>query len=365
MIRLGILFGGRSGEHEISLMSAASVLRVLDSSRFTPVMIGITKEGKWLLYDGPADAIETGEWQAYAEEALARAPERYGVTILGAGGKSLSDLVDFVLPIVHGPYCEDGKLQGLLEMMDIPYGGSGVLGSALAMDKIAAKNIFASAGLTQTAFVPLEAPELEDMERCKQLLDEIELKLHYPLFVKPANMGSSVGVYKVQNREDLLAGLKKAAAHDRRLLVEQGIAGRELETVILGNENPKAGAVGEIKTATGFYDYETKYFKEGAAETVVPADIPEQAADAIREMAIHAYRLLDCAGFARVDFFLEEASGLIYINEINTIPGFTRISMFPKLWECAGLPYQKQIETIVELGYERYYAKNRRQTNHG
>lgn len=360
MVRLGVIFGGRSGEHEVSLMSAVSVIKAVNKDKYQVVQIGITKDGRWLLYDGPAADIESGAWQRQAEEALAREPEKYAFTVLGAGGRSLKDIIDFALPILHGPYGEDGTIQGLFEMADIPYGGSGVLGSAMAMDKIAAKSAFAKAGLPQCEYLSLDA---EDMEKDQRLAlpGNWEGKDAKPAwFVKPANMGSSVGISKVKDAEGMAEALAEALKYDRRILIEEGIDAREIETAILGNGEPEAAAVGEILPSEEYYSYHAKYLDGGKSRLCIPAEISPEMAAEIRDIAIRGYKALDCCGYARADFLVDKKTGKIYLNEINTIPGFTKYSMFPLLWEAAGLDYPSQIERIVELGYERYYAKNRR-----
>ncbi|MGI6751849.1 MAG: D-alanine--D-alanine ligase family protein [Anaerovoracaceae bacterium] len=362
-MRLGIIFGGRSGEHEISLLSAASVVRTVKGIKGTPyepVTIGITKEGKWLLYEGPEECIEDGSWQRIGEEALKRDPQRYSFSVLSSGGKSIKDIIDFALPILHGPYGEDGTIQGLFEMIGIPYGGSGVTGSALAMDKLIAKGLFDAWGIPQVEYREVMREEVYGGNGLNGRIDEIEGDLGYPLFVKPANMGSSVGINKATNREELIGALKTAAEYDRRLVVERGIDVRELEIGVLGNYEPKVSAIGEIIPSKEFYDYTAKYLDGGKSDLCIPADISREIEEKLKVLAIKAYKVLDCAGFARVDFFMDKKTGEVYVNEINSIPGFTRFSMFPRLWEAAGVSYPEQIERIIELGYERYNAKNHR-----
>lgn len=356
MTKVGIIFGGRSGEHEISLMSAASVINAIDKSRYKVVQIGITRKGKWLLYDGPAENIENGKWHDEAEAALASDPHRYSIDIIGTGKGSLKHIIDFALPVLHGPYGEDGTIQGLFEMLDIPYGGCGVTGSALAMDKILAKAVFDHGNLPQCRYIAVMKEDLAERE--EDVIIEIEKALPYPVFVKPANMGSSVGITKAKNRDSLKEALKTAIQYDRRILIEEGIDCREIETAILGNHRPEAGAVGEIIPSAEFYDYNAKYFDGGKSKLCIPADIPEEVSEEIRSIAVKAFQLLDCSGFARVDFFLEKGTNKIYLNEINTIPGFTRFSMFPLLWGHAGVSYPELIERIITLGYEKYNAKN-------
>lgn len=357
MIKLGIFFGGRSSEHEVSLMSATSVINAIDRGKYEVVTIGITKEGKWLLYDGPVGHIEDGSWQREAEAALEADPETYGLTVLGTGGKSLKDLIDFALPVMHGPYGEDGTIQGLFEMINIPYGGCDVIGSALAMDKIAAKQVFAVMGIRQVPYVWIEAEDLPEKE--SWMKRKIEKRLSYPLFVKPANMGSSVGLSKVTRPDQLDSAIALACKYDRRIIIEQGIDCREMETAVLGNHIAEVGAVGEIIPSNEYYDYTAKYFDGGKTKLCIPAGITEEQREEIRTTAAKAYKALDCRGYARVDFLMDKNTGEIYLNEINTIPGFTRFSMFPLLWAEAGVPYPKLIEKIVELGMERHRVRSR------
>lgn len=351
MIKIGVIFGGRSGEHEVSLMSAASVINALDKTKFEPFFFGITKEGKWKFFEGTTSEIENGQWERKAKDFN---PGR------------LKEIIDFALPILHGPYGEDGTIQGMFEMLDVPYAGCGVLASAAAMDKAIAKDIFAKAGLPickhALSYVEdfMSAEGKMDEKLVEAETEKIEAKVPYPMFVKPANMGSSVGITKAKDREGLYKALQEAAKYDRRIVVEEGIDCRELETGVIGNHNPKAAAVGEILPSAEFYDYKAKYFDGGQSKICVPAEIPDNIKEQIRDIAVRAYMAIDCAGFSRVDFFLERNTNKIYINEINTIPGFTKFSMFPILWEEAGIPYSQLIERIVDFGYERYHAKNNR-----
>ncbi len=358
MIKLGVLFGGRSGEHEISLMSAASVIRAIDKDKYEVVQIGITREGDWYLFEGSPDQIEDGSWEEEAKEVFLANPGKHELSVLGSGGNSLKQRIDFALPILHGPFGEDGTIQGLFEMIGIPYGGSGVMGAALTMDKILAKAVCEKAGIPQGPYVALMKPDFDRKE--EELLREIEEKLRFPMFVKPSNMGSSVGITKVRTRKDLKEAIITAARYDHRILVEEGIDCRELETAVLGNHDPKVSGVGEIIPSAEFYDYKAKYFDGGQSKMCIPADIPFEKAEEIRSIASRAFRLLDCCGYARVDFFMEKGTDRIFLNEINSIPGFTKFSMFPLLWGQEGLTYPNLIERIVELGYERYYAKNSR-----
>lgn len=341
--RLGIIFGGRSGEHEVSLLSAASVIRAVNKEKYELVYLGITKDGEWKLFEGSTEEIEDGSWEKKAE---AFNPGR------------LRELIDFALPIMHGPYCEDGRIQGMFEMLDIPYGGCGVLASAVAMDKLLAKDVFARNGLPICEYAAVTKSEYESSPEA--VCERVEKKLSYPSFVKPANMGSSVGISKATDKKSLAAALELAFKYDKRVIVEEYINCRELETGILGNELPEAAAVGEILPSAEFYDYQAKYLDGGASKLCIPAQISEEMSEKIREYAKKAYAAIDGEGFARVDFFIDRDSGKLYLNEINTIPGFTKFSMFPLLWEAAGVRYTDTIERIIELGYERYNAKNNR-----
>ena len=307
------------------------------------IYLGITKDGKWKTFDGTVEEIENGSW---IESAKPFNP-----------GK-LKEAIDFALPIMHGPYCEDGKIQGFLEMMDIPYGGCGVLASAVAMDKLLAKDVFEKNGLPICKHTAVMKNEYE--KNPQSVLDEVETKLGYPSFVKPANMGSSVGISKAADRSELEKARALALQYDKRVIVEEYINCRELETGILGNEEPKAAEVGEILPSAEFYDYTAKYLDGGASKLCIPADIDAETREQIREYACKAYAAIDGEGFARVDFFIDRNTGKLYLNEINTIPGFTNFSMFPLLWEAAGVKYPDTIERIIELGYERYNAKNNR-----
>lgn len=341
--RLGIIFGGKSGEHEVSLLSAASVIRAVKKEKYELIYLGITKEGEWKIFDGTVEEIENGSWIEKAE------PFNPG---------KLKEVIDFALPIMHGPYCEDGKIQGFFEMMDIPYGGCGVLASAVAMDKLLAKDVFEKNGLPICRHVAVMKSEYE--KNPQGVLNEVEKKLGYPSFVKPANMGSSVGISKAADRGELEKALALALQYDKRVIVEEYINCRELETGILGNEEPKAAEVGEILPSAEFYDYTAKYLDGGASKLCIPADISPEMRKQIREYACKAYAAIDGEGFARVDFFIDRDTGKLYLNEINTIPGFTNFSMFPLLWEAAGVKYPDTIERIIKLGYERYNAKNNR-----
>ena len=356
-LRVGILFGGKSGEHEISLRSAASILKAIDRKKYDVVELGITKSGKWLPSE-PAKQLLAGE--------MDRTTPSTATSELAVANSAAALGVDIVFPVLHGTFGEDGTIQGLLELADIPYVGSGVLGSATGMDKDAMKRLFLAAGLPITPHVTVLRSEWKaDSKKATRV---IEKALQYPVFVKPANLGSSVGISKVKNRKDLAEAMDLAASFDRKIVIEQGVGGpgikpRELEVAVLGNDVPEASVVGEIVPAKEFYDYEAKYELNGADESVciIPARLTKSEIKRIQAMALAAFRACDCAGLARVDFLMAPAAkgkpAGIYLNEVNTLPGFTSISMYPKLWQASGLNYSKLIDRLIELGLERHREK--------
>jgi D-alanine-D-alanine ligase len=382
-LRVGILFGGRSGEHEVSLLSAASILKAIDRKKFDVVPIGITKEGRWLAAADAAGLLE-GNQSAVARRLRAGDPEatpgakllHEGIPTLlapvpgpqGPEGKAAGSRadgqssLDVLFPVLHGTFGEDGTIQGLFELAGIAYVGSGVLGSSAGMDKDAMKRLFAQAGLPIVKHVTILRSEWEASPR--KVTARIEAALKYPLFVKPANLGSSVGISKAHDRKELGPALDEAAKYDRKLVIEQGVGGsksraRELEVGVLGNDNPKASVVGEIIPGKEFYDYEAKYLSEGSVP-VIPAKLTRSEANKIREMAVAAFRACDLSGLARVDFLMEpDGKRRIYLNEVNTLPGFTQISMYPKLWQATGVPYSDLITRLIELARERHQDKNR------
>ena len=350
-MRLAVLFGGQSPEHEISVISARAIMREADPERFEVVPLGITRGGEWLTEQETRARLARCE--ADGTNWLGEEP---GPGLL-ASAEAAADLasVDIVFPIVHGRNGEDGTLQGLLELSDTPYVGAGVAGSAVGMDKSLMRAQFAAHGVPQPGYVQLR--DLELAELCsepapREALAELERGVGYPCFVKPANGGSSIGVSRAQSREDLGAALREAARYDRKVLVEEGIAGREIECAVLGNAEPQASPLGEIRPPGEFYDFEAKY-RDAGTELLVPAPLDEDLAERIRETAIEAYRALDLAGFSRVDFLVREPDG-IHVLEVNTLPGFTPISMFPRLWQEAGLSYGELITRLVDLGLERH-----------
>ena len=355
--RIAILFGGQSTEHEVSRFSAEAVLRNIDTGRYDVAMIGITKDGRWLSYDGPIGLIGTGEWQALAES---RQDSKQMLLTAGAAiaeAEKDNKKIDVIFPVLHGTNGEDGTIQGLLELAGIPYVGCGVLGSALGMDKAYSKVIFEKEGLPQGKYLVYSRKQiLRDMGK---LISEVENTLTYPCFVKPSNAGSSVGVSKAHDRGELENALHFAAKYDRRILVEEFIDGLEAECAILGNDEPEASTVGQVVPCNEFYDYEAKYMSGDDSEIIIPAKLPAELIEKIRGYAVKAFRALDCSGLARVDFFVRKDNNGIYINEINTMPGFTQISMYSKLWAASGLPYGKLIEKLIDLALERYQDNQR------
>jgi len=369
-IRVGIVYGGRSGEHEVSLASATSVMANLDSDKYEAVPIGITREGSWLLGTRPQQllAAERGEHEEHDEETE---PSR-AVTLTGdprlrrlipvEQGEELGNegALDVIFPVLHGTYGEDGALQGLLEMANMPYVGCGVLGSALGMDKEKMKMIFQRVGLPVGDFLVYRRSAWERAP--EPILDAVEQRLGYPNFVKPVNLGSSVGVNKAHDRAELLHFINEAAEYDRKIIIEKGINCRELECAVLGNDEPIVSVVGEVISSNEFYDYRAKYINN-QSQTVIPADIPQALADEVRRQATLAFQSLDLSGLARVDFFLERETNQVYINEVNTMPGFTAISMYPKLWEASGLPYKELLDRVIELAIERHADQQRNRTS--
>jgi D-alanine-D-alanine ligase len=371
-LRVGILFGGRSGEHEVSLLSAASILKAIDRKKFDVVPIGITKEGRWLAA-ADATGLLAGETSAVARLRAGDPEATPGAKLLHEGIPTLlapvpgpqgpqGKAIDVVFPVLHGTFGEDGTIQGLFELAGIAYVGSGVLGSSAGMDKDVMKSLFSHAGLPIVKHVTILRSEWETSPR--KAVAQIEAALKYPLFVKPANLGSSVGISKAHDRKELGPALDEAAKYDRKLVIEQGVGGsksraRELEVGVLGNDDPKASVVGEIIPGKEFYDYEAKYLSEGSVP-VIPAKLTRAEASQIREMAIAAFRACDLSGLARVDFLMEpDGKRRIYLNEVNSLPGFTQISMYPKLWQATGIPYSDLITRLIELALERHKDKNR------
>ena len=356
-IQLLVIFGGRSGEHEVSLKSAASIIKAAREKKFSITPVGITRDGVWLAESAAKTARIAPD--ALPEKVLASGrpaaliPSKKGAVLIdvdskSGGGARVICRPDVVFPVLHGTYGEDGTIQGLFEMCNIPYVGPGVLGSAVAMDKEIAKRVMRDAGMD---IVPFTIWRSGDNPR--KFMDECEKEFGYPVFVKPANLGSSVGISKAKNRAELVKALKLAADFDRKVLVEKSVNAREIECAVLGNSKPEASVPGEVMPVNEFYDYEAKYIKEGS-KTQVPADLPAAVAKMVRTQAIRAFQVLGCEGLARADFFLERETGRLFINELNTIPGFTSISMYPMMWRHSGLSTPDLIGRLVDLAIERH-----------
>ncbi|HEY90181.1 MAG TPA: D-alanine--D-alanine ligase [Thermoflexia bacterium] len=363
-LKVAVLFGGRSGEHEVSLESARSVLQALDPQRFEVLPVGITRTGGWIVGPDPLAALAGEDFTAMQPAAIFADPTRKGLWQLPPGAQEsrleLLSLVDVVFPVLHGTFGEDGTLQGLLELAALPYVGAGVLASAVAMDKILFKHVCLANELVVTDYLGLSRRRWE--EEPEAVLAEIEAALAYPLFTKPANLGSSVGVTKCHQQVELRRGIDAAARYDRRILVEEAVpAAREIEVSVLGNAEPRASVPGEVIPSREFYSYASKYLDlgEDASQLLIPAPLDAELTAQIRAWAIKAYRLIDGAGMARVDFLLDGESGALYLNEINTIPGFTEISMYSKLWAATGVDYPRLLTQLIELALERH-AENAR-----
>lgn len=350
-LRIGVLFGGQSGEHEVSLASASAVLQALDRKKYTVETIGISQSGQWFWGVTPEEIRTNGFPTPDQGCQVTLVHDPVDTRFLALDGRDLTNdgRVDLIFPVLHGPYGEDGTIQGLLEVSHLAYVGSGVLGSALGMDKDRMKAVFAQAGLPLAKYLTLLRSELrQDIEGCVR---KIEAKLGYPCFVKPANLGSSVGISKARDKAELRQALQLAAIYDRKLVVEENIVGRELEVSVMGNDAPQASIAGEILPGKEFYDYEAKY-EDAGSQLRIPAELDNDTLKLLQEIAVQAFRAVDAAGLGRVDFFLT-ADGRVILNEINTMPGFTQISMYPKLWQASGLSYTELVDKLVALGLER------------
>ena len=356
-LKIAILFGGRSGEHEVSLMSARSVLSVLDPERYDVTQVGITRDGRWFTGADAIDALENGKTDELEHVVLSPDPSERGLYVVrNSQYVKLTD-IDVFFPVMHGTYSEDGTMQGFLEMADVAFVGPGVVGAAVGMDKGIFKDVMVANDIPVVDTMIVLRREIEqDME---SVIRRAEAMSDYPLFTKPANLGSSVGVSKCNNRSDLQEGLFEAAAYDRRVLIQHGVKNvREIEVSVLGNDDPQASVPGEVLPSREFYSYESKYV-DGTSGLLIPAPLPPETAKLIRQIAVRAYKAIDCAGLARVDFMIDKDTNTIYLNEVNTIPGFTKISMYPKLWEATGLPYAKLVDRLIELALERKAERDR------
>jgi D-alanine-D-alanine ligase len=383
-LRVGVIYGGRSGEHEVSVASAASIIKHLDRSRYEPVPIRIEKDGRWTLADKAPSSISAADVIEHARVEAAR-PVRPGReahlvahpgedTVLAierrpaaskldpSGAATITGVgLDVVFPVLHGPYGEDGTVQGLLELANVPYVGAGVLGSAVGMDKAVMKTLFIAYDLPVGRYLVVMRAQWNGDARA--VTARVSTELGYPVFIKPANLGSSVGISKAKSETDLSGGMELALQFDRKVVIEAAVPdAREIECAVLGNDNPQASVPGEIIPSREFYDYEAKYL-DGSSKDVIPADLSDTQVREVQRLAIAAFRAVDCAGMARVDFFIDRQRGTIYLNEVNTIPGFTTISMYPKMWEASGLPYTELIDRLVTLALERHAEKQQLRTS--
>lgn len=352
--RVGLLYGGKSAEHEVSLLTATAVSKAIDYGKYEVHPIFITLDGQWLRGPQLTQPVESIEQLQFKREV--NSPNDITEFILDKNAKADFDVI---FPLLHGTNGEDGTVQGLLEVLNFPYVGNGVLASAAGMDKVVMKQLFSVAGLKQVPYVYFIRKEWDDNQ--KAIIEKCENELTWPMFVKPANLGSSVGISKASNEEQLVKAIEFALLYDRKVIVEQGIEAREVEMGVLGHNDPKVSVPGEIKPVTEFYDYDSKY-KDDSTELIIPAKIPSTVEVSMRKMAVDAFKILDCSGLVRADFFVTE-NDEVYINEVNTMPGFTPVSMYPLLWQHTGVPYPQLIDTLIELGLERYTEKQQLQYN--
>ncbi len=356
-LKVAVLFGGRSGEHDVSLMSARSVLSVLDPKKYEVTQVGITREGQWLTGESVQEKFTAETYDGLEPAFILPDPSTRGLYVLRSPRYEKLTDVDVFFPVLHGTFGEDGTLQGLFELADAAYVGAGVVGSAVGMDKGIFKDVMVANGIPVVDTLVVTRAEIErDME---DVIRRAETVSGYPLFTKPANLGSSVGVTKCNNRSDLQEGLHEAALFDRRVLVQHGVKdAREIEVSVLGNDEPRASVPGEVQPSREFYSYESKYI-DGTSGLTIPADLPAEVSELVRALAVRAYRAIDCSGMARVDFFVERDTHRIHLNELNTLPGFTQISMYPKLWEASGLPYPQLVDRLIELALKRKADRDR------
>lgn len=356
-IRVGVIFGGRSAEHEVSIVSAASVIGALDKKKYEVLPIGITAEGRWLSATNALELLkQRADIENLPEHILVPDPRKQGlVELKDSSAQVTPQHIDVAFPVLHGTYGEDGTIQGLFELADIPYVGSGVLGSAVGMDKVIQKQLLRQMDIPVTPDVWFFMHEFSD--KSKKIIGEIEKKLRYPCFVKPANLGSSIGISKAHNRRELVEAIRLAGEYDLKILVERSVEhAREIECSVLGNDEPVASVPGEIVPSNEFYDYDAKYV-DGKSAAVIPAPLPKAVIKKIQKYAVESFRALDCAGMARVDFLVARKTNAVFLNELNTIPGFTSISMYPKLWQASGLSYADLLDQLVQLAIERHTSR--------
>ncbi len=358
-IKVGLIFGGKSGEHEVSFCSASSIIKAINKDKYTVVPIGITKEGRWISPQDSEVALQSGKIEGKSTVILLNDPSGRALIRIDNNQRldksSALERLDVIFPVLHGPYGEDGTVQGLLELADIPYVGAGVAASAISMDKDLMKTIFQQRGLPILKWMTIKRKEWQkDKEKILSLVQD---DFEYPLFVKPTNLGSSVGITKVHKKEELEKAIDLASSYDRKILIEEGLEEvREIECGVLGNDEPQASVVGEVKPAGEFYDYDSKYIDK-ETQLIVPTDLPDGVSQKVQEIALHAFKAVDAAGMARVDFFVSKKENKIYLSEINTIPGFTSVSMYPRLWEASGIPYSDLIDQLIQLALERHKDK--------
>jgi len=357
-LRIGVLFGGRSAEHEVSLVSAASIINALDKEKYEVFPIGISKEGRWLSVPNSLQLLkEQSSIDSLPEHVLLPDPRKQ--SLVNIGNSSSSQAIDVIFPVIHGTFGEDGTIQGLFELADIPYVGAGVLGSAVGMDKVVAKQLLQQAKIPVTKGIWFLFQEFE--KDSKKLISQIEKELRYPCFVKPPNQGSSVGISKAHHKTELVEAIHLAGQYDRKILVEKAVVKpREIELSVLGNDEPIASVPGEIIPSNEFYDYDAKYV-DGKSTAVIPAKLPKALIKKLQQCAIEGYKVLNCSGMARVDFLVQQ-NGKFFLNEINTIPGFTSISMYPKLWEASGIKYSELLDKLIQLAIERHEQKKNLRT---
>lgn len=358
-IKVGLIFGGRSGEHEVSFCSASSIIKAIDKDKYTVVPIGITKKGRWISPQDSELALQSGRIEGKNTVILLNDPSGRALIRIDNNqrlDRSLAlERLDLIFSVLHGPYGEDGTVQGLLELADIPYVGAGVAASAISMDKDLMKIIFKQSDLPILKWITIKRKEWQkDKEK---ILSIIQNNFEYPLFVKPTNLGSSVGITKVHKKEELDKAINLAASYDRKILIEEGLEEvREIECGVLGNDEPQVSVVGEVRPAGEFYDYDSKYIDE-KTQLIVPTDLPEEVSRKVQQIALLAFKAVDAAGMARIDFFVSKKENKIYLSEINTIPGFTSVSMYPRLWEASGIPYSDLIDQLIQMALERHQDK--------
>ena len=350
-LNVAVIFGGRSGEHDVSLMSARNVLSALDPAKYDVTQIGITLTGQWLTGEDVIGKFETGRTKDLDMALVSPDPSMRGVYILrNSNYEKLTD-IDVYYPVLHGTFGEDGTIQGLFELADAAYVGAGVVGSAVGMDKGVFKDVMHTNNIPSVESIIVLRLEIE--KDITMVIEKAERISAYPLFTKPANLGSSVGITKCRTRSDLQEGLLEAALYDRRVIIERGVANaREIEVSVMGNDDPRASVPGEVLPSREFYSYESKYV-DGTSGLVIPAPLPQETTARIQDLAVRAYKVIDAAGMARVDFFIDKDSGEVYLNELNTLPGFTKISMYPKLWEASGMSYSELVDRLIELAIQR------------